>query len=78
MIDLRRRFSTCCFYLLGAGNIVIEEASDVAVAVEAYRVASADFADQMIVSAAKGTGDEMIHTFDKKATLLTFATFVVK
>ena len=70
--------SNVLFGLLEAEEIVVEEASDVAVAAEAYGVAGADFADHMIASAAMRSGAETIYTFDKKAARHTFATFLVK
>lgn len=70
--------SNVLFGLLEAEEIIIEEASDVAVAAEAYGVAGSDFADHMIASAAIRSGAETIYTFDKKAARHNFATFLVK
>ncbi len=70
--------SNVLFGILEADEIVVEEASDVAVAAEAHGVAGADFADHLIASAAMNSGAETIYTFDRRAARHTFATFLVK
>ena len=54
--------------LLGATEIVVEDADRVARAVHYYAQDGFDFADQMIASAAHQAGCETLYTFDKKAS----------
>ncbi len=68
--------SNVLFGILEADEIVVEEASDVAVAAEAHGVAGAT--DHLIASAAMRSGAETIYTFDRRAARHTFATFLVK
>lgn len=53
--------------LLGAREIVVESADQVAVAVDRLRKGGAGFADQMIALAGQGAGCGKTVTFDRKA-----------
>ena len=53
--------------LLGAREIVVESADQVAVAVDRLRKGGAGFADQMIALAGQGAGCRATVTFDRKA-----------
>lgn len=53
--------------LLGAREIVVESADQVAVAVDRLRKGGAGFADQMIALAGQGAGCQATVTFDRKA-----------
>jgi predicted nucleic-acid-binding protein len=53
--------------LLGAREIVVESADQVAVAVDRVRKGGAGFADQMIALAGQGAGCQTTVTFDRKA-----------
>jgi predicted nucleic-acid-binding protein len=53
--------------LLGAREIVVETADQVAVAVDRLRKGGAGFADQMIALAGQGAGCQTTVTFDRKA-----------
>lgn len=53
--------------LLGAREIVVESADQVAVAVDRLRKGGAGFADQMIALAGQGAGCNATVTFDRKA-----------
>ncbi len=53
--------------LLGAREIVVESADQVAVAVDRLRKSGAGFADQMIALAGQGAGCGKTVTFDRKA-----------
>lgn len=53
--------------LLGAREIVVESADQVAVAVDRLRKGGAGFADQMIALAGQGAGCQTTITFDRKA-----------
>jgi predicted nucleic-acid-binding protein len=52
---------------LGAREIVVESADQVAVAVDRLRKGGAGFADQMIALAGQGAGCNATVTFDRKA-----------
>jgi predicted nucleic-acid-binding protein len=64
--------------LLEAEEIVVEAAEDAVVAVEAYSVGMADFADHMIVAAARRSGCATLYTFDRKAARHNGATLLVR
>jgi predicted nucleic-acid-binding protein len=64
--------------LLEAEEIVVEAAEDAVVAVEAYGAGLADFADHMIVRAARRTGCSTLYTFDRKAARNNGATLLVR
>jgi predicted nucleic-acid-binding protein len=53
--------------LLGAREIVVESADQVAVAVDRLRKGGAGFANQMIALAGQGAGCQATVTFDRKA-----------
>lgn len=53
--------------LLGASEIVVETADQVAVAVDRLRKGGPGFADQMIALAGQGAGCDTTVTFDRKA-----------
>lgn len=53
--------------LLGARDIVVESADQVAIAVDRLRKGGAGFADQMIALAGQGAGCQSTVTFDRKA-----------
>ena len=53
--------------LLGAREIVVESADQVAVAVDRLRKGGAGFADQMIALVGQGAGCQATVTFDRKA-----------
>ena len=53
--------------LLGAREMVVEAADQVAVAVDRLRKGGAGFADQMIALAGQGAGCQATVTFDRKA-----------
>lgn len=53
--------------LLGAREIVVESADQVAVAVDRLRRGGPGFADQMIALAGQGVGCKVTVTFDRKA-----------
>lgn len=53
--------------LLGAREILVESADQVAVAVDRLRKGGAGFADQMIALAGQGAGCQATVTFDRKA-----------
>ncbi len=53
--------------LLGAREIVVESADQIAVAVDRLRRGGAGFADQMIALAGQGAGCQATVTFDRKA-----------
>ena len=56
--------------LLGAREIVVESADQVAVAVDRLRRGGPGFADQMIALAGQGAGCQATFTFDRKAASL--------
>lgn len=64
--------------LLEAEEIVVEAAEDAVIAVEAYGAGMADFADHMIVAAARRSGCETLYTFDRKAARHNDATLLVR
>jgi len=64
--------------LLEAEEIVVEAAEDAVVAVEAYGAGLADFADHMIVAAARRAGCPTLYTFDRKAARNNGATLLVR
>jgi predicted nucleic-acid-binding protein len=64
--------------LLEAEEIVVEAAEDAVVAVEAYAAGMADFADHMIVAAARRSGCATLYTFDRKAARHNHATLLVR
>jgi predicted nucleic-acid-binding protein len=62
--------------LLGAREIVVESADQVAVAVDRLRKGGAGFADQMIALAGQGAGCGKTITFDRKAAGLPGMTLL--
>lgn len=56
--------------LLGAREIVVEAADDVAMAVDRMRKGGAGFADQMVALAGRAAGCSATYTLDRKAALL--------
>lgn len=62
--------------LLGAREIVVESADQVAVAVDRLRKGGAGFADQMIALAGQGAGCGKTVTFDRKAAGLPGMTLL--
>lgn len=62
--------------LLGAREIVVESADQVAVAVDRLRKGGAGFADQMIALAGQGAGCQATVTFDRKAAGLPGMTLL--
>lgn len=64
--------------LLEAEEIVVEAAEDAVVAVEAYGAGMADFADHMIVAAARRSGCSTLYTFDRRAARHNDATLLVR
>lgn len=64
--------------LLEAEEIVVEAAEDAVVAVEAYGAGMADFADHMIVAAARRAGCATLYTFDRKAARHNDATLLMR
>jgi predicted nucleic-acid-binding protein len=62
--------------LLGAREIVVESAEQVAVAVDRLRKGGAGFADQMIALAGQGAGCGKTITFDRKAAGLPGMTLL--
>lgn len=64
--------------LLEAEEIMVEAAEDAVIAVEAYGVGMADFADHMIVAAARRSGCATLYTLDRKAARHNYATLLVR
>ena len=62
--------------LLGAREIVVESADQVAIAVDRLRKGGAGFADQMIALAGQGAGCGKTITFDRKAAGLPGMTLL--
>ena len=54
--------------LLGAESIVVERAEDVAGAALAYAGGASDFADLMVLAAARRTDATPLYTFDRRAS----------
>jgi predicted nucleic-acid-binding protein len=64
--------------LLEAEEIVVEAMEDAVLAVEAYGAGMADFADHMIVAAARRAGCGTLYTFDRKAARHNDATLLTR
>lgn len=64
--------------LLESEEIVVEAAEEVVVAVEAYGAGMTDFADHMIIAAARRAGCTTLYTFDRRAARHNDATLVVR
>ena len=63
----REQIGTVLLGLLGGESILIESANDVGRAALGYARGVADFADLMVVAAARREGATPLHTFDQRA-----------
>lgn len=64
----RKQIGTVLLGLLGSESIVIEDANDVGRAALGYARGVADFADLMVVAAARRQGATPVYTFDHRAS----------
>lgn len=73
----RGEIAEALFGLLAAEELLIEAPDDVATALETYREGTADFADAMIVAAARNAGCTTLFTFDRRSARQVGATLLV-
>lgn len=66
----RDRIATVFEELVGSEELRFEAEDDVLRAADGYRRGGADFSDRMIAAAARRSGAETLHTFDRRAAQL--------
>ena len=72
----RNRIATVLEELVGTEELQFEAADDVIRSADGYRRGGAGFADQMIVAAARRSGADSFHTFDRQTAQLRGAALL--